>query len=251
MRQRHGRGGSWPGRTPSVRRDIVVLGTSMKLAVAVLAAGVAVSACGPVKMGAAAIVGNQRISAATLSAQAADLSAAYQKDKGKTQISYPASQIPRQALSWLLRFRVREAMAAREGITVTPGGAQRALAALTAQIRQGGQASLSAAAAASGLPPDLIGELGRYQAIGNALVSRFDAGKAPTSSAGQQALNVRLNKLQCLAAKGLNIKVNPQFGALDYSQLAVIPAPSTLSAVQPGASPSPSASASPQLTPAC
>ena len=151
-----------------------MLRTSMKLAVAVVAAGVAVSACGPIQMGADAIVGNQRISSATLSAQAANLSAAYQKDKSKTQISYPASQIPRLALSWLLRFRVREAMAVREGIIVTPGGAQRALAALTAQIRQGGLTSLPTAAAAAGLPPDLIGELGRYQAIGNALISHFD-----------------------------------------------------------------------------
>jgi hypothetical protein len=246
-----GRGGSGPGRTPSVRRFIVVLRTSMKLAAGVLAAGVAVSACGPVQMGAAAIVGNQRISAATLSAQAANLSAAYQRDKSKTQISYPASQIPRQALSWLLRFRVREAMAAREGIIVTPGGAQRALAALTAQVRQGGLTSLPAAAAASGLPPDLIGELGRYQAIGNALISHFDGGTAPTSTTGQQALNARLNTLQCQAAKELNIKVNPQFGVLDYSQLTVIPATSALSAAKPAASPSPSASASPQLTPAC
>jgi hypothetical protein len=228
-----------------------VLRTSMKVAVAVLAAAVAVSACGPVQMGAAAIVGNQRISAATLTAQAANLSAAYQRDKGKVQIAYPASQIPQQALSWLVRFRIREAMAARDGITVTPGGAQRALAVLTAQIRQGGLASLAVAAVASGLPPDMIGELGRYQAIGNVLVSRLDGGKAPTTTAAQQALSAQLIKSQCLTSKALDIKINPQFGMLDYRQLAVIPAKPTLSAAQPGGSPSPSASASPQLTPAC
>jgi hypothetical protein len=223
----------------------------MKVAVAVLAAAVAVSACGPVQMGAAAIVGNQRISAATLTAQAANLGAAYQRDKGKVQIAYPASQIPQQALSWLVRFRIREAMAVRDGITVTPGGAQRALAVLTAQIRQGGLASLAVAAVASGLPPDMIGELGRYQAIGNVLVSRLDGGKAPTTTAAQQALSAQLIKSQCLTSKALDIKINPQFGMLDYRQLAVIPAKPTLSAAQPGGSPSPSASASPQLTPAC
>lgn len=229
-----------------------MLRTSMKLAVAVLAAGIAVSACGPVKMGAAAIVGNQRISAATLYGQAANLSAAYQKDKGKTQIPYATSDIPRQALSWLVRFRVREAMASRNGITVTPGGAQRALAALTAQVRQSG-ISLAEAAVASGLPPDLLTELGRYQAIGNVLTNRLDGGKAPTTTAAQQALNARLNKSQCLASKGLDITINPQFGALDYSQLAVVPAKYALSGAQPSASPSPTASASPspQLTPAC
>ncbi len=234
-----------------MRRDVVVLRTSMKLAVAVLAAGVAVSACGPVRMGAAAIVGNQRISAVTLAAEAANLSAAYRRDQGKAQIPYPASQIPQQALSWLLRFRIREAMAARDNITVTPGGAERALAALSAQIRQGGRTSLARAAVSSGLPPDLIGELGRYQAIGNVLVNRLDGGKAPTTTAAQQALNALLIKSQCQASKALDITVNPQYGVLDYRQLAVVPAKPTLSAAQPAGALSPSPSASPQLTPAC
>ncbi len=234
-----------------MRRDVVVLRTSMKLAVAVLAAGVAVSACGPVRMGAAAIVGNQRISAATLSAEAANLGAAYRQDQGKTQISYPASQIPQQALSWLLRFRIREAMAVRDHITVTPGGAQRALAALTAQLSQSGRTSLALAAVSSGLPPDLIGELGRYQAIGNVLVSRLDGGTAPTTTAGQQALNALLVKSQCQASKALDITINPQYGVLDYSQLAVVPGQPTLSAAQLSGALSPSPSASPQLTPAC
>jgi hypothetical protein len=234
-----------------MRRDVVVLRTSMKLTVAVLAAGIAVAACGPVQMGAAAIVGSQRISTATLSAEAASLTAAYRRDQGKTQISYPASQIPQQALSWLLRFRIREAMAVRNHITVTPGGAERALASLAAQIRQSGRATLAEAAVASGLPPDMIGELGRYQAIGSVLASRLDGGKAPTTAAAQQALNAQLIKSQCLASKALNITVNPQYGVLDYSQLTVVPAKPTLSAAQPAGALSPSPSASPQLRPAC
>ena len=228
-----------------------MLRTSIKLAAAVLAAGVAVSACGPVKMGAAAIVGNQRISAATLSAHAANLSAAYQRDKGKTQISYPAAQIPQQVLSWLVRFRVRDALAARDGITVTPGGAQRALAKLTASLARSGFRNLALAAVANGIPPDLIPALGRYEAIGDVLVSRIDGGKAPTTAAAANALNAQLNKSQCLTSKDLHIKINPQFGALDYGQLAIVPAKSALSAAQPAAAPSPSASATPQLTPAC
>jgi len=142
-------------------------------------------------------------------------------------------------------------MAARDNITVTPGGAERALAALSAQIRQGGRTSLAQAAVSSGLPPDLIGELGRYQAIGNVLVNRLDGGKAPTTTAAQQALNAQLIKSQCQASKALDITVNPQYGVLDYRQLAVVPAKPTLSAAQPAGSLSPSPSASPQLTPAC
>jgi SurA N-terminal domain len=228
-----------------------VLRSSMKLAVAGLAVGLAVCSCGSVKMGAAAIVGNQRISAATLAAQSANLSAGYQTyKKKKAQIQYPASEIPQQALSWLLRFRIRDALAAREGITVTPAQTQQALAAITAQVRQSGLASIAEAAVASGLPPDLIPALGTYQAIGNALASRFDGGKTPKSTAAQNALNTRLTTAQCFASKSLNIKVNPQFGVFDYGQLSVVPAKSSLSATQPAAGPS-SATPAAQLNAPC
>lgn len=235
-----------------------MLRTSMTVVCGVLAAGVALSACGggPVKMGAAAIVGNQRISAATLTTQAANLSGAYQADKQKKiQITYPAAQIPQQALSWLLRFRVRDALAQREGISVTPEQQQQALASLASQVKQSGFANLSEAGVSSGLPPDLIGDLARYEAIGTLVVGRLDGGKNPTTTAGQSALTAKLDKAQCLASKSLNIQVNPQFGAFDYGQLAVVPAQTALSATQPAASPSPSPSASPsaapQLTPPC
>jgi hypothetical protein len=231
-----------------------VLRTSMKWAVPVAAAGVMLCACGPVRMGSAAIVGSQRISSATLTAQAANLSSAYQADKKKkVQIQYPATQIPQQVLSWLLRFRVRDALAQREGISVTPEQQQQALAALTAQVKQSGLASLAEAGVSSGIPPDLLSDLATYQAIGTALTARFDGGKAPTSTAGQNALNAQLAKAQCLASKSLDIKVNPQFGVFDYGQLAVVPAQTSLSATQPPVSPSPAPSASPtpQLTPPC
>jgi hypothetical protein len=238
-----------------MRRNIVVLRTSVKLTAAVLGAGVALCACGPLRMGAAAVAGHERISAATLTAQSANLSSAYQADKKKAQIPYPATQIPQEALSWLLRFRVRDALAASQGISVTPGQVQQTLAALEAQVKQGGAASLAEAGVSSGLPPDLIPELGRYQTIGNMLVSRIDGGKTPTNAAGQNALNARLDKLQCLASKSLNIKVNPQFGVFDYGQLSVVPAKSALSAAGPSAgaspAPTPTASPAPELSPPC
>ena len=239
-----------------MRRNIVVLRTSVKLAGAAAAAAMMLCACGPVKMGAAAIVGSQRISAATLTAQSANLSAAYQTDiKKKVQISYKAAQIPQQALSWLLRFRVRDALARQEGISVTPEQQQQALTGLTAQVKQSGFATLQDAGVSSGIPPDLISDLARYQAIGTQLVTRLDGGKAPTSTAAQNALNAQLDKAQCLASKSLDIEVNPQFGVFDYGQLAVIPAQDKLSAPQAAASPAPSPAASaspaPQLTPPC
>jgi hypothetical protein len=99
--------------------------TSIKLAAALAAAGVAVAACGTVKMGAAAIVGNQRISTTSLAEEVSSLSAGYQAYKNQVQLQYPVSEMPQQVLAWLVRFQVRDRLAQREGITVTPTQAQR------------------------------------------------------------------------------------------------------------------------------
>lgn len=217
------------------------------IAAAAVAALAVLSACGTVQMGSAAIAGSNGISAATLSNQVRNLDAAYQAGKGRIRLQFPASRMPQQVLSWLVRFRIRDEMAAHRGITVTPGESQRALASAQAQARQSG-ATLTELAVANGLPPDLLPDLGRYQAIETKLISQLDGGKLPSSQSALQALSNKFNREQCLAAKGLNIRINPQFGRLDYRQLAVVPAASTLSAPA-GARPLPSPSAQPG--PAC
>ncbi len=222
--------------------------TPMKLAAAMLAAGIAVAACGSVKLGAAAITSSQRISTTTLTNQVANLNAAYQAHKSQIQLQYPVSQMPQQVLSWLVRFQVRDTMATQHGITVTPTQAEQALVAIAASVRQSGSnATLPEVAVANGLPPDLLDELGRYQAIETQLLDRLDGGKLPSSTSGQQALESEFNKSQCRAAKSLNIQVNPQFGALDYSTFSVVLTPSGLSKASASASPSPK----PVLTPPC
>jgi hypothetical protein len=103
---------------------------------------------------------------------------------------------------------------------------------------------------ANGLPPDMLNELGRYQAIETRLLDRLDGGKLPSATAAQQALLADFNGSQCRAAKSLDIQINPQFGTLDYGTFAIVPATTTLSRPQSPAAPSPSASA-PRLTPPC
>ena len=225
--------------------------TPMKLAAVMLAAGITAAACGTVKMGAAAITTSQRISTTTLSAEVANLNAAYQAHKSHIQLQYPAAEMPQQVLSWLVRFQVGDQLAAQQGITVSPTEAQEALAAIATSIRSNGSnETLIEAAVANGLPPDQLDELGRYQAIETKLLNRLDGGQQPTSAAGQQALQAEFNQTQCRAAKSLNIQINPQFGAFDYTSNSVVLAPSGLSKAAVPA-PSPSASAKPVLTPPC
>ena len=62
-------------------------------------------------------------------------------------------------------------------------------------------------------------------------------------------METRLAHAQCLAAKNLNIKVNPQYGEFDYTSFSVVPAPSKLAAAQVTPSPTPTARPPPRAAP--
>jgi hypothetical protein len=227
-----------------------VLRTPITLTAAALAGVLMLSACGSVKLGAAAVSNNQRISTATVAAEVSNLNQAYQAVKGKIHLQFEASQTPQEVLSWLLRFQVREEMATRYGITVTPAQVQAGLASISAQAKQSGVTARDLAVA-NGVPPDQMNELGRYLAIQNAIISRLDGGKLPTANAALETLSNKFDTSQCVAAKSLGIQVNPQYGALDYRSIGVVAAPNKLSAVPGAPSPSPTGTAAPQLTPHC
>lgn len=213
-----------------------------------LAAAVAVTGCGQTQLGAAALYSNQRISSSKLAAEVANLNAAYQKYSGKVQISYPVSAMPREVLSWMLRFATANQIAAQHGIVVTPAQAQHELAIEAANVKQAGD-TLPEAAVLNGLPPDLLSDLGTWISIQVQLENKLDHGVAPKTTAGSTALSAQVSKLQCVAAKSLDIKVNPQYGVYDYGQYAVVATPSTLSTTSP--TPGGSQSPVPQTTPKC
>lgn len=214
---------------------------------AMVAAAVAltVAGCGQPQVGAAALYGKQRISAAQLSDQVANLNAGRLALKVGTQPRYTTAQMPGLVLSWYLRFATVQRSAAQAGVTVSPHEVQVALGCVRAQVAQQG-ATLREAEILSGLPPDLEPSLGRWFATQNKLAGQPMCPHQAMTPAAQSALTHK----ECLAAKSLNIRVNPQFGTYDYGQLSVVAAPDTLSApgtVAKGASPSPA----PQLTPRC
>jgi uncharacterized protein YceK len=225
-----------------MRRDPVVLRTSMTLTAAVLAVLAGMTGCGSIQMGSAAIVGSQGISSATLTSQVNDLTAAYH-----ASLQFPLSQAPQQVLAWLVRFRIRDEMAARNHITVTRADTEAVQAAINAQAQQN-HTSTAGLLVQNGLPPDLLPQLSRYQAIELALVRKLNGGQLPTTQSALVSLGREFNAAQCRAAKNLAIRINPQFGRMDYGQLTVVPAASELSAPAGGAA---SPSAAPRLTPPC
>ncbi len=227
-----------------------MLRTSITLTAAALAGVLMLSACGSVKLGAAAVSDNQRISAATVTSEVNNLNQAYQADKAKIQLQFAKSEMPQEVLSWLLRFQVREQMANRYGITVTQTQVQDALNSISAQAKQSGVTARDLAVA-NGVPPDQLNELGRYVAIQDAVLNRLDGGTLPTANAALTTLSNKFDASQCVAAKSLAIQVNPQYGALDYRSIGVVAAPNKLSALPGKPSPSPTGTAAPQLTPHC
>lgn len=216
-----------------------------------LGAGLVVTACSPVKLGAAAIVGNERITIATLDTEVANLSRTVKLYPRTVQLSQV--QQTQQTLTWLIRFEVNDQLARQAGITVSTAEAQKALDEIYSAAKANAQAqgishvTLDLILVANGIPPNLADEVGRYQAIDNKFAEQVNGGQEPTSTSAQSATTAKLNMARCRAAKVLSVQVNPQFGRFDYSQVAVVAAPGIVS--RP-AGPAKAASKS-GLTPAC
>jgi hypothetical protein len=221
------------------------------VSVAVLGLGLAVSACAPLQMGAAAIVGNQRITIATLDTEVTNLSQAAKQYPGVVNLT--ATQETQETLTWLVRFQINEELAKQAGITISTAQWQAGLAELYEAAESEAESegvtnvSLNLIMAANGIPPNMAAELGRYQAIETQFIKNANGGTVPTSSSAQATTSTAFEHAQCQAAKSLNILINPQFGRLDYSQYLVVSAPVTVSRPE---GPAPAASLS-GLAPAC
>jgi hypothetical protein len=216
---------------------------------AVLAAGLGacalLAACSPVQAGAAAIVGDQRITVSSLDTQVSNLQTAA-KPYG-TSLQITTAEMPAAVLSWMIRFQVMDEVAAANGIDVTDSQAQAGYNSLSSVASQNGFSSTAELLVANGVPPQMFQQVGRWEAQQDAFALKKNGGKEPSTTAEQNAFTAALTKAQCQASKSLNIKVNPQFGRLDYTQFQVVAAPDTLS--RPAVSASPASTEG--LAPAC
>jgi hypothetical protein len=230
-----------------------------KVATAVIGAAgacVLLAACSTVKMGSAAVVGDTTISTASLDEQVSSLQAAASQYGKAVQIS-PAA-MPRAALTWMIRFDIRDRMAQDAGVTVTNAQVQAELKALDTSQRQqatstgGSYSGLDAVLASNGIPPSMKQELGKYEAQLVQFVEKSNGGKLPSSQADVNKGLAAASKADCRAQKALAIQVNPQFGQLGWdtqsNDFTVFASPDTLS--RPAGKASPAAGSTPTL-PAC
>jgi peptidyl-prolyl cis-trans isomerase SurA len=230
-----------------------------KVATAVVGAAgacVLLAACSTIKMGSAALVGDQRITTATLDAQVSSLQAT--AAKYPSQVQLPPAEMPRAALTWLIRFQIRDRMAQDAGVSVTEGQINAELSALDKSQRQQAASSgmpyagLDPVLANNGIAPSMAHDLGKYEAQLVAFAEKTNGGQLPTSQADVTKALAAAGKADCQAQKALAVQVNPQFGQLSWdtqnSDFTVLASADTLS--RPGGKTAPTATASPSL-PAC
>jgi peptidyl-prolyl cis-trans isomerase SurA len=213
------------------------------LGVAGLGACAVLAACSPVQAGSAAIVGDQRITVASVDTQVSDLQGSIKQYNGTLQqinaalqqqqqeLPVFATPLSRVVLNWQINFAVSNQMAATDGISVTPAQGQ---AALDNQAKKN-SVSQDVFLTAIGIPLQMSEQAGIYLAQQTALSAKYGSNAA----AG--------NKAECTAAKTLNIQVSPQFGRFDYSTMGLVAGNDTLS--RPAGTPSPANTEG--LVPAC
>jgi hypothetical protein len=220
-------------------RRVAALGAAGLGACAVLAA------CSPVQMGAAAVVGNQRITLSALDTQVSNLQAAVKPYGSSLPIT--TAQEPSEVLAWLIRFAVMDQVATANTISVTDAQSQAGLSALASTAQSNGFSSTAELLVANGVSPQMFSQVGRWAAQETAYELKANGGAEPTSTAQQTTVTTAFTKAECTAAKSLNISVSPQFGRVDYTQFTIVPVANTLS--QPEGTPTPASTEG--LTPAC
>lgn len=200
---------------------------------AALGAGVLLASCSPPQMGAAAIVGNQRIEQSTLATHVTSLrDAAGKYPSGMIQL--PSSQFSQAVLSWLVTFQIEDRTMRNAGITLSQAQIQNGVKAVKQEAAydatQSGLPDGTAYFVTSGIAPSMIGYLGQFEAQEAAFLEKANGGK-PLTQADTESLGGVLDKASCRAAKQLDIQVNPQYGRLEYgtNEVQVVPGPDVLS----------------------
>jgi hypothetical protein len=204
-----------------IKASAIVIGTGL------LATGCAVT---PVKMGAAAIVGNQRISIAALDTEVTSFSQAVSQAAGQFPgvVKVNPSQQTQATLTWLIEYHIFEKLASQQGITVSPAQGDEALQtfykSVASEFASEGvsNATHTLILVYYGIPPNMTTELGQFEAIAGQYLKTANGGTVPTSTSSPAY--TKLGAAECQAAKALNIQVNPQFGQLDYSNYQVVTA---------------------------
>lgn len=189
----------------------------LKAVAALGVSGLAVTllgACTPAKLGAAAVVGDQRISTTELNTAVEQWQQAYTANPlpaDRLQLLEP-SKIPVSVLYNLVVYKLTDIAAQRQGVRVSEGAVDNAMASVPAD-------QLRAQAITLGVPPQRIRDFVRFELEKQGIAKQL----RPMVSGDGNALNLALAKVVTSTAKSIKIDVNPRYGTFDYAHLAISP----------------------------
>ncbi|MEV4455365.1 SurA N-terminal domain-containing protein [Microbispora sp. NPDC049633] len=179
----------------------------VRVAVALAAAGIAVTACGgPVQAGSAAIVGNERITSSQLNDEVRELRAALAANKipeNQLQLSF---SLPQTVLLNMTTSRQFQELGRRKGVTVTDREVD------DVAVAQGGWDQFNKVLLANGIPLDESRDFIRAVIVRNKLAQQSGAGQ---DQASQQAA---LQKVVEEADSTVPVKYSPRYGKFDPQQ---------------------------------
>jgi hypothetical protein len=201
---------------------------------AVVASGLVLSACGPMHPGAAATVGNTRISVTQVKAGADTML----KDKGTANGASSNADLQRQVLTRIIKDQLIADAAHRKGVSVSEGAVQDELS--TATDQAGGKDKLEVAAAGQGIAANDLHDFIYYallqQELGKALTKDIKINTADiaiialqdSATAEQVLAEVKADpsKFADVAkAKSLDTTTGPKGGDVGQVPIDTLPAP--------------------------
>lgn len=192
------------------------------LAGVLLAAGLALTGCGPAKAGAAVIIDQQRVPISMIQNKVESVTT------GRAQHGLepkPADDLAREQIQRLITHELYLRVAAQRGVTVTDGQIDKTIADL--ETRFGGAAGFQEQVAAQNIAPGDLRTFVQDFLIADALTKSISAGA--TSEAETATAQQELETLIKQTAQTLPVRVNPRYGVWNPENGAVTAAPDSVS----------------------
>ncbi|WP_189235590.1 SurA N-terminal domain-containing protein [Planomonospora parontospora] len=179
--------------------------TRVRVILAAVAVGATLTACSPAQVGAAAVVGDQRISSSELEADVKEYEAAVvASGLNKSQLQLRGS-VPQAVLTNVIAIEQLDQLGARKGVTVTEAEVDAFLNQIATQGGQTQRMPDEQIAVNVGVPPSKLRDLVRITLVERKLLAGLGAGQ---DEASQKAAS------QKLAQEAATIEVvrSPRYG---------------------------------------
>lgn len=183
-----------------------------------LVAGLTLTGCGAATAGAAAVVGDTRISEQTLTSTVQEVLVAQKKSPNTSDAALTSAVLGRLVTSELVNL-----LATEKGVTVTQGAIDSTLQGYVQQA--GGEAQVQDILLQRNVAPTQIESFVRT----NVLAQMLGQALAPTADIQGQSDAVVAAIIETSMVVGT--EVSPRFGTWDATKLAIGPVPSDLSAL--------------------